>query len=182
MLTSFYLQEFPDFNSISGVKHIQAVGTKFGVIRTETDFEGQVLKGVGKDYDWSYLEEFLIEGQLPDYSNKLGNDVLISSFLANRLQFEVGDNFQMVFGKESIEDLPFIRQFKIVGIYSSGFQDIDKNILIADIRHVQRLNRWEADQVGQFEVFLNDYSQLEDMDLKIRAATLCPSREHHKPI
>ncbi|MFK7781117.1 ABC transporter permease [Psychroserpens sp.] len=162
---------YPDFNTIEGVKHIQAVATKFGVIRTETDFEGTVLKGVGKYYDWSYLEEFLIEGSLPDYSNDLNNDVIISSYLANRLQFQVGDSFQMVFGKEHIDELPFIRQFKISGIFSSGFQDIDKTFMLGDLRHVQRLNKWNKNQVGNFEVFIDDYSKLIEMDTKIRAAT-----------
>ena len=165
-------QEFyPVFKTVEGVSHIQAVATKFGVIRTETDFEGTVLKGVGSDYDWTYLQDFLVEGRLPDYSNNLNNDVLISSYLANRLGFKAGDSFQMVFGKDNIEDLPFIRQFTIVGIFTSGFQDIDKTFMIGDIRHVQRLNKWETDQIGNFEVFIEDYSELKEMDAKIRAAT-----------
>ncbi|WP_033958979.1 ABC transporter permease [Psychroserpens jangbogonensis] len=162
---------YPNFNTIEGVKHIQAVATKFGVIRTETDFEGTVLKGVGQDYDWSYLEDFLVEGNLPDYSNELHNEVLISSYLSNRLNFKVGDSFQMVFGKENIDEIPFIRQFNIVGVFNSGFQDIDKTFMLGDIRHVQRLNKWEKNQIGNFEVFINDYSKLKDMDAKIRAAT-----------
>ncbi len=162
---------YPNFNTVEGIKHIQAVATKFGVIRTETDFEGVVLKGVGHEYDWSYLKDFLVEGHLPNYSNDLNNDVVISSYLANRLQFKVGDSFQMVFGKEHIDELPFIRQFKIVGVFSSGFQDIDKTFMIGDLRHVQRFNRWKDNQVGNFEVFLEDYSQLNEMDTKIRAAT-----------
>ena len=162
---------YPNFNTIEGVKHIQAVATKFGVIRTETDFEGTVLKGVGQDYNWSYLEDFLVEGNLPDYSNELHNEVLISSYLSNRLSFKVGDSFQMVFGKENIDEIPFIRQFNIVGVFNSGFQDIDKTFMLGDIRHVQRLNKWEKNQIGNFEVFINDYSKLNDMDAKIRAAT-----------
>ncbi|WCO00813.1 ABC transporter permease [Psychroserpens ponticola] len=162
---------YPNFNTVEGVKHIQAVATKFGVIRTESDFEGTVLKGVGKDYDWSYLEDFLVEGSLPDYSKELHNDVLISSYLANRLNFKVGDSFQMVFGKESMDEMPFIRQFEIVGVFNSGFQDIDKTYMLGDIRHVQRLNKWEKNQIGNFEVFIEDYSQLKEMDTSIRAAT-----------
>lgn len=162
---------YPNFNTIEGVKHIQAVATKFGVIRTETDFEGTILKGVGKDYDWSYLKEFLVEGDLPDYTNELNNEVLISSYLANRLSFQVGDTFQMIFGKENIDEIPFVRQFKVVGVFSSGFQDIDKTFMLGDIRHVQRLNKWESNQIGNFEVFIDDYSKLNDMDAKIRATT-----------
>lgn len=162
---------YPNFNTIEGVKHIQAVATKFGVIRTETDFEGTVLKGVGKDYDWSYLKDFLVEGSLPNTSKDLKNEVLISSYLANRLAFQVGDSFQMVFGKDNIDEIPFIRQFTIVGIFNSGFQEIDKTFMLGDLRHVQRLNKWDANQIGNFEVFIEDYSKLSEMDAKIRAAT-----------
>ena len=164
-------QEFyPEFKSVEGVSHIQAVATKFGVIRTETDFEGTVLKGVGADYDWSYLEAFLVDGRLPEYSGDLNNEVLISTYLANRLNFKVGDTFQMVFGKDNIDEIPYIRQFEIVGFFNSGFQDIDKTFMIGDLRHVQRLNKWDSNQVGNFEVFIDDFSQLKAMDAKIRAA------------
>lgn len=162
---------FPEFNSVSGVKHIQAVATKFGVIRTETDFEGIVLKGVGADYDWSYVKDFLVEGTVPKISkDNTNNEVVISSYLANRLQFKLGDTFQTVFGKESIEEIPFQRQFKIVGIFNSGFQEIDKTFMVGDIAHIKRMNRWEADQIGDFEIFLDDFSKLREKETEIRNA------------
>ncbi|WP_460218210.1 ABC transporter permease [Psychroserpens sp. MEBiC05023] len=162
---------YPNFNTVDGVKHIQGVATKFGVIRTETDFEGIVLKGVGSDYDWSYVKEFLVEGQLPIYDGKYSNDVVISKYLANRLNFKLGDTFQIIFGKESIEELPFQRKFIIVGIFNSGFQDIDKTFMIGDISHIQRMNKWEKNEIGNFEIFLDDYSQLIQKDQEIRSKT-----------
>ena len=121
-------QEFyPNFTSVEGIKYIQATANKFGGIRTETDFEGVVVKGAGKDYNWEYFEEFLIDGRLPDFTEKLNNEILISKYLANRLQFKVGDKFQMIFG-ESLNNVRY-RSFKIVGIYNSGFQELDEKIL-----------------------------------------------------
>ncbi len=161
-------QEFyPEFKSVEGVTHIQAVASKFGVIRTETDFEGVYLKGVGADYNWNYFNEFLIEGRLPDYKQKRNEEVLISTYLANRLHFKVGDNFQMVFAKDDPEKLPNIITYKIVGIYNSGFQDFDASYLIGDIRHIQRINRWEDDQIGSFEVFIDDYDELDKKGVEI---------------
>ncbi|NRD24556.1 ABC transporter permease [Winogradskyella litoriviva] len=151
---------YPDFNTVEGVKHVQAVATKFGVIRTETDFEGVVVKGVGADYNWNYFKEFLVEGKLPDYTEKRNEEVLISTYLANRLGFKVGDKFQTLF-TDQINRLPRIMNFKIVGIYNSGFQELDEKFLIADLRHVQRLNKWKADQVGNFEVFIDDFSEID---------------------
>ena len=162
---------YPQFNSVEGVKHIQGVATKFGIIRTETDFEGIVLKGVGSDYDWSYLEDFIVEGNLPTYEGKLSKDVIISSYLANRLKFKVGDNFQTVFSKGSNQEIPFQRVFKIVGIFNSGFQDIDKNFMMGDLSHIQRMNKWEKNEVGNFEVYLDDFSQLIEKEQEIRDKT-----------
>ena len=162
---------YPQFTSVKGIKHIQAVATKFGVIRTETDFEGIVLKGVGADYDWSYVKDFLVSGTLPIYEGKLSNEVVISSYLANRLGFQVGDNFQTVFGKGSIEDIPFQRNFKIVGIFNSGFNDIDKTFMIGDLSHIQRMNKWLSTQVGNFEVYLDDFTTLVEKEAEIRNFT-----------
>ena len=151
---------YPEFKSVEGVKHIQAVASKFGVIRTESDFEGAYLKGVGADYDWEYFKEFLIEGKLPDYTKNRNEDVLISQYLANRLDFKVNETFQMVFPKDDTEKLPNIITYKIVGIYNSGFQELDAQYLIGDIRHIQRINNWQKDEIGNFEVFINNYEEL----------------------
>jgi len=154
-------QEFyPEFKSVEGLSHIQAVATKFGLIRTETDFEGMVLKGVGTDYNWRYFKEFLIEGRRPDFSKDQSAEVLISQYLANRLSFKAGDSFQMLFTSADGERVRH-RKFDVVGIYNSGFQELDQTYLIGDIKHVQRLNGWTPTQIGNFEVFIDDYSELE---------------------
>lgn len=161
-------QEFyPEFKSVEGIKHVQAVASKFGVIRTESDFEGAYLKGVGADYDWEYFKEFLVEGNLPDYTKKRNEDVLISQYLANRLGFKVGETFQMVFPKDDAEKLPNIITYNIVGVYNSGFQDLDAQYLIGDIRHIQRINNWKDDQIGDFEVFITNYDQLPEKGIEI---------------
>ncbi len=161
-------QEFyPEFKSVDGVSHIQAVATKFGVIRTETDFEGAVLKGVGDDYNWSYFKEFLVEGRLPVFEKKWSEEVLISKYLADRLKFHLNDKFQMYFLKDDTEKPPNIISFEIVGIYNSGFQDFDATYLIGNLRHIQRINKWDEDQIGNFEVFIEDYDDIERMGVEI---------------
>ena len=79
---------YPDFKAVEGVTHVQAVATKFGVIRTETDFEGAILKGVGNDYNWSYFNEFLIEGRLPSFEKKYSEEVLKSSNRIARIIYD----------------------------------------------------------------------------------------------
>lgn len=163
-------QEFyPNFKEVEGIKHVQGVAQKFAIIRTETDFEGVIIKGVGADYHWDYFQDFLIDGRLPDYTQKRNEEILISQYLANRLGFKIGDKFQTLFGEE-LDKLPRIINFEIVGIYNSGFQELDEKFCIADLRHIQRLNKWEADQIGSFEVFIDDFSQIEEKTVEIYKA------------
>ncbi|MGF1556884.1 ABC transporter permease [Paucihalobacter sp.] len=160
-------QEFyPEFRTVTDVDHIQAIVHKFTVIRTETDFEGVFVKGVGQDYNWNYLKDFLIEGELPEYTNDYSNDVVISQYLANRLEFKVGDSFQAVFG-EDVNSMPRIIKYDIVGIFNSGFQDLDQTFIIGHIKHLQRINKWKADEVGHFEVFVNDFEKLDQTAIQI---------------
>ena len=162
---------YPEFKEVAGITHVQAVAQKFGIIRTETDFEGLFLKGVGIDYNWQYFKEFLIQGTLPNYSESYSDEVLISEHLAKRLLFKLGDTFQMYFLKSDSSSPPSIRKFKIVGIFNSGFEELDQTFLIGDLNHVQRLNRWSKDQVGQFEVFIQDYEDLDAKGLEVYAET-----------
>ncbi len=153
---------YPEFKNVEGVAHIQGVITKFGVIRTETDFEGVVLKGVGAEYKWDYFKEFLVEGHLPNYTDKRNEDVIISQYIADRLGFKLSDTFQMFFAKDDPERLPNIITYNVVGIYNSGFQDFDATYIIGDMRHIQRISRWKKDQIGNFEVFISDYNLLDE--------------------
>ena len=153
---------YPRFEGVEGIVHIQGVATKVGVIRTESDFEGIILKGVGEDYNWSYFEEYLVEGRLPNFVDKLNQEILISEYIASRLGFKIGDKAITYFLKRNAttNSRPNIRALEIVGIYNSGFQDFDESYLFADIRHIQRMNKWEDDQVGNFEVFIEDFDEI----------------------
>ena len=153
---------YPKFNAVEGVNHIQAVATKLGIIRTETDFEGITFKGVGKDYKWEYLEEYLIDGRLPKLKSNLNEEVLISQYLANRLKLKLNDSFNTFFLNEGDSKLPKSRRFKIVGIYNSGFQEFDAAFIIGDIRHIQRLNKWNSNQVGSFEIFVDNFTKIDE--------------------
>lgn len=151
---------YPKFSSVPEVSHIQAVASKAGIIRTAEAFEGIVFKGVGTDYKWDNIKEYLVAGRLPDLSSSLNPEVIISQYLANRLKLKVGDGFNTFFMKEGQNKLPNIRRFKIVGVFNSGFQEFDATYVLGDIRHIQRINKWKSDQVGAFEVFVNDFDNI----------------------
>jgi lipoprotein-releasing system permease protein len=159
---SIHQEFYPKFKSVQGIEHVQAVASKAGIIRTADAFEGIVFKGVGKEYKWDVIEEYIIDGRKPNLKQNLNNEVLLSQFLANRLKLKVGDTFNTFFMKEGGNGMPNLRVFKLVGIYNSGFQEFDATYLIGDIRHVQRINKWKDGQVGAFEVFIDDFSKIRE--------------------
>lgn len=165
---SLHQNFYPKFKNVEGISHIQAVATKAGIIRTEKAFEGIVFKGVGKDFQWENLQEYIIKGRIPNLKSNLNPEVILSEYLANRLQLKVGDKFNTFFMKEEGK-LPNLRNFKIVGIYNSGFQEFDATYIIGDIRHIQRINKWQKDQVGAFEVFVDDFSKIKEKGEEIYA-------------
>lgn len=174
-------QEFyPKFNSVAGISHVQAIATKAGIIRTEKAFEGIVFKGVGEDYQWSNIKEYLVAGRLPNLSSQLNSEVVISQFLADRLQLKVGEAFNTFFIKENQNQLPNIRHFKITGIFNSGFQEFDATYILGDIRHIQRINKWSPNQIGAFEIFVDDFDQIQSVGEEVYQQT--PSNLDSKTI
>lgn len=162
---------YPKFKDIDGIKYIQAVGSKAGMIRTEDAFEGIIFKGVGKDYHWDDIEEYLVMGKVPNLKNTLNSEIVISQYLSTRLKLKLGDSFNTFFMKEDANKIPNLRRFKIVGIYNSGFQEFDSNYIIGDIRHLQLINKWKKDEVGSFEIFLEDFSKIKEIGIKVYSQT-----------
>ena len=158
---------YPEFKNIEGIKNVQIFASKGGIIRTNTDFEGIVFKGVSSDYDWSFFKEYLIAGAFPDFDQSRTKEVLLSQTIMNRLQLKLNDTIAATFLKTTSSKLPSNRKYRICGIYNSGFAPFDKNMMIGDIREVQRLNKWTENQVGGFEVLLNDFNDIEEKSEQI---------------
>ena len=158
---------YPDFLSVPEVVHIQRTASKYGVIRTEDDFEGIVVKGITTDYDWSYFDEFIIEGRKLQFSEKISKEIMISEYLAKRLGFQLNDKVIIYFLKDQDNERPRLVAFDIVGIYNSGFQEFDKQFLISDLKQIQRLNKWEDFQIGQFELLVSDFDDIQKTGVKV---------------
>jgi len=161
-------QEFyPTFTTIDGIKNVQIFATKAGIIRTKTDFEGVIFKGIDSTYDWSFFKSYLTEGTLLNFTAETSNLVLISKLTADRLNLKIGDKFNLFFMKDSVNKAPNVRVFIIAGIYNSGFKDFDENFVLGDIKHIQRLNKWKPSEIGGFEVLLEDFDKLEEKGSEI---------------
>ncbi len=159
---------YPDFKDVSGIKNVQIFANKGGMIRTETDFEGIIFKGVSTDYDWSFFEEYLVEGRLPNFNQSRVRDVLLSKTLVDKLQLKLNETIEVHFFKSN-KKLPSRYKLIIVGIYDSGFNQFDKNMVIGDIREVQRLNNWNENQIGGFEVLLDNFDDINQKGNEIYA-------------
>lgn len=142
------------------IEHIESYATKPGIIKTDTDFQGVVLKGVGENYDWSFFKDNMIEGDVFQPSDStVANQAIISKYIADRLHLKLGDSFFSYF----IQDPPKVRKFTITGIYSTNFEDYDKLFMIVGLNTVQRLNSWDANQVSGLELRVKDYSCLQEV-------------------
>ncbi|MFN8257686.1 MAG: FtsX-like permease family protein [Bacteroidales bacterium] len=154
-------QDFvPVLKSTKGIKHIQVFATKAGIIKTNSDIQGVVLKGVGEDYDWSFFNENILQGEcFKVTAGKKTDNVIISRFLASMLKLKIGDPLYMYFIHDPIK----MKRFTISGIYSTDLQEFDKLYVICDIAHVQKLNDWSSNQVNGFEVLVNDFDKVDEM-------------------
>ncbi|AKD56026.1 ABC transporter permease [Spirosoma radiotolerans] len=150
---------YQDSTRIPGVRHIQAVALKAGILKTPEELTGVILKGVGKDYDWNLFRGSLIAGKVPVVGADTGagsTELLLSQLMANQLKVTVGDAVPLYF----LGNPPRARKMTVVGIYETGLEEVDKTIALGDIRLVQRLNRWGPDSVGIYEIYVNNFDQL----------------------
>ncbi|MFD2936639.1 ABC transporter permease [Spirosoma flavum] len=153
--TKLYL----DSTRTLGVRHIQAVALKAGILKTSEELTGVILKGVGRDYDWNLFRGSLIAGKVPIVGADTGSgstELLLSQLMANQLNVTVGESIPLYF----LGNPPRARKMTVVGIYETGLEEVDKTIALGDIRLVQRLNHWGPDSVGSYEIFVNDFDQL----------------------
>lgn len=151
-----------DLTSKPNIKHAQVFGTKPGVIKTKDAFQGIMLKGVGEDYDWSFFKQNMVDGSIINpQDTSVSNQVIISKNIASKLNLKTGDSFIAYFvGERNVEERS-ARKFNITGIYSTNFEEYDKLFVVTDLSLIQRLNKWETDQVSGVELLVKDYDKLQ---------------------
>lgn len=151
------------------VQSVQCFAQKPGILKSGVDVKGIVLKGVSPDYDWNFFQKNLVAGSIMRLSNETRTDsVLISERIAKKMRLQVGDPFFVYFFRNKT---PKPRKFFISGIYHSGMETFDDKMIIGDIQHVQKINKWSKNQVGGFEINLKQYNDLFEMSDWIYEAT-----------
>lgn len=151
--------------AIEGVEHVNSFGLKAGIIKTDQQIHGIVLKGIDKDYDWSFFQQKIVQGKAPVFQDSAAtNDLLISKKIADLLNFKAGDDVRVYF---IIDNSVRGRKFKISGIYDTGLMEFDEMYILGDIRHIRRLNDWTEGEVSGYEVLIDDFKNLDRISEKV---------------
>ncbi len=156
------------------LKHLQTTALKNGIIKTKAENEGIYLKGVSGNYDFSFLKKYLVEGKIPEYNDTaVSKQLLISKKLADRLGIKLGQKVLVYFitrkrandstsqGSNMMGYEQRVKDYNVCGIFNTGFAEFDNNLAYVDIKQIQRLNYWQNNEVGNYEVFVDDFSKLD---------------------
>lgn len=152
-------------STAKGIAFIQPFATKPGIINAGDQAEGVVLKGLDKSYNSQYFKDILVDGKFIDFSDstKSKSQILISKFISDRLNLKVGDDFLMYFIENSLRK----RKFEIVGIYNLGVEEVDEVFVIGDINLIRSLNNWDANQVGGYELRVDNFDDLDQIEASV---------------
>ncbi len=142
-----------------GIKHVQKYILFPAILKTKTDYEGLVLKGIGRDFYRGNMEKYLLQGEFPDFGkDSVSEKIVISKFTANRLNLKVGNK---VIANFFIENSPIRKRLVISGIYNTGLAEYDKKLAFIDIRLLRKILAWNKDEIGGMEVFVDDIGDLD---------------------
>jgi lipoprotein-releasing system permease protein len=153
-----------DIAEMQGIESINMYIVKAGIVKTDDNLHGVVFKGIDKDFNWKFFNQYLVDGDTLIIADSVkSNGVVISKYIADALELKLGDSFAAYF----IQDPPRMRKFTITGIYNTQLQDLDKIFVLADIKHLRKLNDWEEDQITGFEIHVSDFSKLVEHEIAI---------------
>ena len=152
------LLETPELN------HFHPYAIKAGIISTESEMQGIVLKGINSSYNTEFLSSFLVDGNIPSLNDSVPSlEVIISNSLAKLLKLEIADRMPTYF----IQMPPAARPFKVGGIYNTGLEEFDLKFVFCDIRHIQKVNGWKSNEITGYEIILNKDKDLSEVSAKL---------------
>lgn len=155
---------YPSLTDVEGVNHIQIVAYKGAILKNEDQNLGVIVKGISSDFNWEFFQTYLVEGEILEFDPlQKSNEIIISTSTANKLNLKLGQEVLLYF----LQDPPRVRKLKITGIYNTGLGEMDEQLILTDIRHIQKVNDWDDKQIGAFEVFIDDFDQLDHLDEEV---------------
>lgn len=152
---------------IQGVKHVQRFAYRQGILKTDDDFLGVMFKGVGPEFDSTFIHKNMVEGSIPRFSDKAsGNKLLVSKNMADKLHLKTGSRlFAYFIDYTGVR----MRRFTISGVYQTNLTQYDNTICFTDLHAVAKLNGWPADVAGGAELTINNFEQLDDVERTVIA-------------
>jgi len=163
--------DYKKLHNNSEIIHVQNVAYKSGLIVNKNSFEGVVFKGISSDFNWSSFSKYIRKGKILTINESVSNQVIISEYLSKKLSLNLNDKFKATFFKPNSSSIPNERIFEVSGIFSSGLIEFDETYFIGDIKHIQKMNKWNSNQFGNVEIFLKNYSQLENVSNQLYKKT-----------
>lgn len=165
------------------VTHVQVYATKPGIIKANNSVRGVIVKGIDNTYNWDFFKQHLVAGNPFSIPDTLTDRVLISKKIASMLQLKVGSSFITTFVPNEAGKRPRKRRFIVEGIYETNLDEIDSRFIVADMRHIQSLNNWQPNQISGYEVYIDDYKNIDEETKAIKEEIgfdITPEAQHLK--
>ena len=148
------------------IKNMHKTANKAGIIKTDDEIQAVVLKGVDVDYNWSYINYYLVDGETPQYvENERSNDVVVSNIIARKMKLKVGDDVRIWFVDNDMKARG--RKFVVKGIYETGLQECDERFVYCDLNQIRRLNGWKNGEIGHLEIWVDDEDKINSYNHQI---------------
>jgi len=158
-----------DLKNNPNIKHVQIYATKSGIVKTKTENEGVLLKGIGADFDWKFINDNLKSGKVFTVTDTgASRQIVISQYLSAKLELKLNDKMVVYFLTKKQDTLSTqyeqrVKTFNVSGIYETGYEDIDKKLVLVDIGQIQKINFWDKDLVGGFEIAIKDFKNIDEV-------------------
>lgn len=152
---------------LDAVKYVSPYITKAGIIKTKTEIEGVVVKGIDKNFDWNFVQNYIVEGLKIQFTDTgFSKNILISKVQANKLNLKVGDKIILYFLKKETPQ-PIGRKVEISGIYKTGLYEYDEKFILCDLALLQQINHWQKSEITGLEIRLHDIDKMDKIKDKI---------------
>lgn len=148
------------------ITSMHKTANKAGIIKTDDEIQAVVLKGVDADYNWDYINSYLIDGKIPQYvENERSNDVVISKIISHKMNLQVGDPVRIWFVDQDMKARG--RKFNVKGIYETGLHECDERFVYCDLNQIRRLNGWNNNEIGHLEIWVDNEKKITEYNHSI---------------